>query len=487
VPLAVPLAVPLTVSLAAAVSTGAAELEPEALTADRLMFDMEREHVRREIHTIEASRGYVCLGREPPAAAVTATATSTATALPPAVGASGAAAHAAGTQSFAAPSHDGVLDGGMAEGLAEGLAGARLEAAHFDGLLHWRCKSGHVFLGCRKQMSTWITRGRGCPTCELLCLANEMAALRGYAVVHTHFVADPGEVLDLHWQQGDTKRLREAARKGFAKLQQRAPPAWFTQSHSQPLAVPAVPANFGVHSNRCTTIAQAKRNVEWLGVKIEDEATLGKLMGVAVVCWECAKGHRWSTYERLAYARAALQPVRGTAASELRKCLECDLEGQRALFGKAKAEFGDRAPPPRDVRGYHPANVLRQGGCRDAADRATAKCLGSFATGIDGRGNFKPAARGGPGGEGAGSCADDSMGDESVGSAEAECARILACSAHATPLAVLGLREAGHPSIEDVRRRFRHLAMRLHPDKCSLPRADEAFKRASEAVRLLDI
>ena len=33
--------------------------------------------------------------------------------------------------------------------------------------------------------------------------------------------------------------------------------------------------------------------------------------------------------------------------------------------------------------------------------------------------------------------------------------------------------------------RFRHLAMRLHPDKCALPTADEAFKRVNEAYQLL--
>ena len=39
------------------------------------------------------------------------------------------------------------------------------------------------------------------------------------------------------------------------------------------------------------------------------------------------------------------------------------------------------------------------------------------------------------------------------------------------------------PTEEDVRRRYRTLAMRLHPDKCSVPRAEEAFKRVSEAYR----
>jgi curved DNA-binding protein CbpA len=63
---------------------------------------------------------------------------------------------------------------------------------------------------------------------------------------------------------------------------------------------------------------------------------------------------------------------------------------------------------------------------------------------------------------------------------------VLACPAAAAPLEVLGLKEAAMPTLEDVRRRFRHLAMRLHPDKCGLACAEEAFKRVSEAYQLLD-
>ena len=39
--------------------------------------------------------------------------------------------------------------------------------------------------------------------------------------------------------------------------------------------------------------------------------------------------------------------------------------------------------------------------------------------------------------------------------------------------------------MDDVRRRYKLLAKALHPDKCDLPRADEAFKRVAEAFRLL--
>ena len=300
-------------------------------------------------------------------------------------------------------------------------------------------------------------------------------------------------MLDALW--GVSGVTRKAGQKGGpftqGNLSLLTPPQdWFDLPHSQPVDLPMLPANFGVslsqHLERRTTSgwgsggAGAGRSAESLGVsKIEDEATLNKLMGITAVCWECAKGHRWSTYERLAFARAGLQPVRGSACSELRKCNECNIEGQRALLGKAKADYGSRAPPPPEVRGYHPANILRQGGCRDAVERATAKCLGSFAVGVDGRGNFRTS----------GPRVFDYMGgaDESLGTAEVECARILACPPQTAPLAILGLRERSHPTADDVRRRFRHLAMRLHPDKTDLPRADEAFKRASEAMRLLGL
>ena len=40
-------------------------------------------------------------------------------------------------------------------------------------------------------------------------------------------------------------------------------------------------------------------------------------------------------------------------------------------------------------------------------------------------------------------------------------------------------------SEDDARKRYRLLAVKLHPDKCSIPRAEEAFKRISEANRCL--
>ena len=66
---------------------------------------------------------------------------------------------------------------------------------------------------------------------------------------------------------------------------------------------------------------------------------------------------------------------------------------------------------------------------------------------------------------------------------EEECARILALQPNAPPLSVLGLGGVNFPSDDDVRKRYKELAMLLHPDKCSLPRSEEAFKRVNEAYR----
>ena len=78
---------------------------------------------------------------------------------------------------------------------------------------------------------------------------------------------------------------------------------------------------------------------------------------------------------------------------------------------------------------------------------------------------------------------------DALGSMASECARILACSEHAPPLEVLGWSAAQAkppPGIDVVRRRFRQLAMRLHPDKCDLPDAEEAMKRVNKAFAMLD-
>ena len=71
-----------------------------------------------------------------------------------------------------------------------------------------------------------------------------------------------------------------------------------------------------------------------------------------------------------------------------------------------------------------------------------------------------------------------------LGSVDFECARIVALPPHAEPSQVLRL--PPRHGVEEARRRFRHLALMLHPDKCMLDRAEEAFKAISAAMRLIE-
>ena len=40
-------------------------------------------------------------------------------------------------------------------------------------------------------------------------------------------------------------------------------------------------------------------------------------------------------------------------------------------------------------------------------------------------------------------------------------------------------------SMEEIKKAYRKLALRFHPDKCSAPKADEAFKKISKAFKVL--
>ncbi len=63
---------------------------------------------------------------------------------------------------------------------------------------------------------------------------------------------------------------------------------------------------------------------------------------------------------------------------------------------------------------------------------------------------------------------------------EAEVARVLGALTDAD---VLGL--APHPQAEAVKRAYRALAKRLHPDKCTAARATDAFQRILKAYQRL--
>jgi curved DNA-binding protein CbpA len=51
--------------------------------------------------------------------------------------------------------------------------------------------------------------------------------------------------------------------------------------------------------------------------------------------------------------------------------------------------------------------------------------------------------------------------------------------------AVLGLERGASPGDEDIRKAYRKLALKLHPDKCKAHRADEAFKAVGRAFACL--
>jgi len=51
---------------------------------------------------------------------------------------------------------------------------------------------------------------------------------------------------------------------------------------------------------------------------------------------------------------------------------------------------------------------------------------------------------------------------------------------------VLGLPTGAAIEPAAAKRHFRHLARLLHPDKCGLPGAAEAFSRVLEAFQLID-
>lgn len=166
--------------------------------------------------------------------------------------------------------------------------------------------------------------------------------------------------------------------------------------------------------------------------------------------------------------------------AEHRKCRECMMAHARALFEQARVQFGDRAQPScadASHRESHPSmpNAPRPPK-HNAQERADAKARDILGGADDCRGGGRGVKRK------AGGSAD---GGDELGSTESECERILSCSERALPLAVLGLSNDRPPTLDAVRKRYRQLAMRLHPDKCRLLGAEEAMKRVNNAVRAL--
>merc|ERR1712216_603603 len=48
---------------------------------------------------------------------------------------------------------------------------------------------------------------------------------------------------------------------------------------------------------------------------------------------------------------------------------------------------------------------------------------------------------------------------------------------------LLGLQRSA--TAEDIKREYRKLALQLHPDKCTVPQTDEAFKKVARAFQCL--
>ena len=60
---------------------------------------------------------------------------------------------------------------------------------------------------------------------------------------------------------------------------------------------------------------------------------------------------------------------------------------------------------------------------------------------------------------------------------ERECARVLGAASDAAALGLPG----AHATEDAIRKAYRNLARRIHPDKCGAPRAKDAFHRVKVA------
>jgi len=153
--------------------------------------------------------------------------------------------------------------------------------------------------------------------------------------------------------------------------------------------------------------------------------------------WRCGQGHDYSTYERFWCLNdrgdGAQLIVQGThkthKAFDKRVCVQCLRGGQQELLHKARAE------------------MQLESVCAAMRARSTE-------------------------------------GVQSLGSAEAECGRVLSLPPNADPADVLGL--PPRFGTEAARRRFRCLAKMLHPDRCALPRASGAMQLVSEAMQAIE-
>jgi len=164
------------------------------------------------------------------------------------------------------------------------------------------------------------------------------------------------------------------------------------------------------------------------------------------VTFRCAQGHRWQTIERLFSQSSHLKLgrservdakwSRGDSPSySCHRCIECALSAQQQLLQRAADTF------------YQRDEVLAPAHSSSASNARTTKEALSAAT---------------------------------------ECERLLKLGPTASARQILGIPLSASHDAAAGKRHFRHLARLLHPDKCNLPNAAEAFKRVLDAFETFE-
>ena len=393
-----------------------------------------------------------------------------------------------------------------------------------DAELRWRCAAGHEFLSPLRTLGKWRRCGRDCPACEVLHCGEEIASLHGTRLLSSHFC--DGEVV----RQMFLKMLPSTnlSQKDFTRphAQPTMPEvpratAWVTTvskaSKSQRAALSAAPGHVGVAAGGTAG-----------GSSGEAPVTQRPAWALCVLRWACGAGHTWCTYERLRpvfqsdrWGKASgagsqdrpppptgcrvttqlsihhLQPGRRREDATLRNCEACVLERQRSLFDTAKVAFSAQLPPACAPVGIPRSGLPRSGGRpqpnkpRQRRDlEATIEALAATEAAMEAA---EAAVKKRRGAEVASDAEHADDEGQSVGSAEAECARVLQLPVSASARAVLGLaggRAEASPEalVEQARKRFRQLAVRLHPDKWlgAEGQSEDAFKRVCQALRLIE-
>lgn len=168
-------------------------------------------------------------------------------------------------------------------------------------------------------------------------------------------------------------------------------------------------------------------------------------------CWfevmfRCQRGHRWQTHEHLVtrgfnvvFGRSEIKSsghYRSSESYSSRRCPDCQVGAQQQLLRSAAAHY------------YKPDGVV------PPSRAASAPAPGGSNT------SFETAAT--------------------------HCERLLRLGPAASARQVLGLPVGGALDPAATKRHFRNLARLLHPDKCDLPNAADAFKRVLDAFESME-